>query len=45
MRLLDVLPYQVVMLSLEMERQKTSVASSVFIQRSMRANSPSMRGR
>ena len=45
MRLSGVLPYQVVTLSLEMERQKTSVASPVFVQRSMRAKSPSIRGR
>ena len=43
MRLSSVLPYSVVMLSLEIERQwDTPVVS---IQRSMRANSPSMRGR
>src|SRR5262245_5564438 len=39
------LPYQVVMLSLEIERQKTSDKSPVFVQRSMRAKSPSVRGR
>src|SRR3990172_1443974 len=45
MRLSAVLPYHVVMLSLEIERQKTSEASRVLVQRSMRANRPSIRGR
>src|ERR1700730_15907593 len=33
------------MLSLEIERQKVSAGSTVFVQRSMRANSPSILGR
>ncbi len=45
MRLLSVFPYQVVMLSLEIERQNTSVGSAVLVQRSMRAKSPAIRGR
>src|ERR1035441_5585045 len=42
MRLSGVLPYQVVMLSLEMERQNASCGSDRLIQRSMRANKPSL---
>ncbi|MNY62293.1 hypothetical protein D3C86_1990860 [compost metagenome] len=45
MRLSAVLPYQVVTLLFEMERQNTSLASARLVQRSMRANKPSMRGR
>lgn len=44
-RLSSVLPYQVVMLSLDMERQKLSFGSARLVQRSTRAKSPSMRGR
>ena len=44
-RLVAFWPNQVVMLSFEIVLQKTSVASATFDQRSMRANSPSTRGR
>ena len=45
MRLSAVLPYQVVTLSLEIERQKLSWRLASLVQRSMRAKSPSRRGR
>ena len=45
MRLSAVLPYQVVTLSLEIERQNVSCGSETLIQRSIRANRPSTRGR
>ncbi len=44
-RLSACLPYQVVMFSREIARQKTSRESLVLVHRSMRANNPSMRGR
>ena len=45
MRLSAVWPNQVVILSFEMDRQKTSELSDRFSQRSMRAKSPYTRGR
>ena len=42
---LSLLPYQVVMLSFEMERQKISSGLAAFVHRSMWANRPSTRGR
>ena len=44
-RLSGVLPYHAVTLSLEIERQNVSAGSDTLIQRSMRANRPSTRGR
>ena len=45
MRLPESEPYHVVMLFLEIERQRTSARLPRLDQRSMRAKSPSMRGR
>ena len=40
-----VLPYQVVMFSFDTERQHTAAGSETHVQRSIRANRPSTRGR